>query len=108
MENPKTRVIIEYGRRRDATRNCSQYKYNIYGRHDCQNSLCNNLLIIHVQSSKYTLSLCYYVNQIYDTKTVYATTGGSPYVYRNFMVCTQRMGDNEMRRPRAMGGRILN
>ena len=37
-------------------------------------------------------------------ETVYATTGGSPYVYRNFMVCTQRMGDNEMRRPRAMGG----
>ena len=35
--------------------------------------------------------------------TVYATTGGSPYVYRNFMVCTQRMGDNEMRRPRVIG-----
>ena len=34
---------------------------------------------------------------------VYATTGGSPYVYRNFMVCTQRMGDNEMRRPRVIG-----
>ena len=38
---------------------------------------------------------------------VYATTGGSPYVYRNFMVCTQRMGDNEMRRPRVIG-HILN
>ena len=35
--------------------------------------------------------------------TVYATTGGSPYVYRNFMVCTQRMGDNKMRRPRVIG-----
>ena len=34
---------------------------------------------------------------------VYATTGGSPYVYRNFMVCTQRMGDNEMRRPHVIG-----
>ena len=34
---------------------------------------------------------------------VYATTGESPYVYRNFMVCTQRMGDNEMRRPRVIG-----
>ena len=38
---------------------------------------------------------------------MYATTGGSPYIYRNFMVS---IGDNEMRRPRAMGGggRILN
>ena len=29
--------------------------------------------------------------------TVYATTAGSPYVYRNFTVCTQCTGDNEMR-----------
>ena len=30
--------------------------------------------------------------------TVYTTTAGSPYVYRNFMVCTVRMGDNDMRK----------
>ena len=29
--------------------------------------------------------------------TVYATTARSPYIYRNFTVCTQCMGDNEMR-----------
>ena len=27
---------------------------------------------------------------------MYATTAGSPYVYRNFMVCTQYMGDNDI------------
>ena len=32
--------------------------------------------------------------------SVYATTAGSPYVYRNFMVCTVGMGDNDMRKPR--------
>ena len=30
---------------------------------------------------------------------VYATTAGSPYVYRNCMVCIH-MGDNNMRKPR--------
>ena len=34
------------------------------------------------------------------TSSVYATTAGSPYVYRNFMVYTVRMGDNDMRKPR--------
>ena len=33
--------------------------------------------------------------------TVYATTAGSPYVYRNCMVCTVHMGNNNiMRKPR--------
>jgi hypothetical protein len=31
---------------------------------------------------------------------VYATNAGSPYDYRNFMVCTVHMGDNDMRKPR--------
>ena len=30
---------------------------------------------------------------------VYATTAGSPYVYRNYMICTVRMGDNDMHKP---------
>ena len=45
----------------------------------------------------------FFVKSAFQVSTVYATTGGSPYVYRNFMVCTQRMGDNEMRRPRVIG-----
>ena len=32
--------------------------------------------------------------------TVYATTAGSPYIYRNCTVCTVGMGGNDMRRPR--------
>ena len=32
-------------------------------------------------------------------KAVYATTVGSPYIYRNCMVCTVGMGGNDMRRP---------
>ena len=33
-------------------------------------------------------------------KTVYATTAGSPYIYRNCIVCTVGMGGNDMRRQR--------
>ena len=34
-----------------------------------------------------------------SAKKLYATTAGSPYVYRNCMICTVRMGDNDMRKP---------
>ena len=41
------------------------------------------------------------------TSTVYATTAGSPYVYRNFTVCTRTIGDNDMRVLSAMWRRGL-
>ena len=37
--------------------------------------------------------------------SVYATTAGSPYIYRNYMVCTVGMGGNDMPVDRA---RVLN
>ena len=39
-------------------------------------------------------------NGVCRRKSVYATTAGSPYIYRNCMVCTVGMGGNDMRRPR--------
>ena len=39
-------------------------------------------------------------NGVCQQKSVYATTAGSPYIYRNCMICTVGMGGNDMCRPR--------
>ena len=36
------------------------------------------------------------LNVVLRASSVYTTTGASPYVYRNCMVCILCMGDNEM------------